>query len=57
MRAITDELAKRPHPTGLYRVVGMLPGVGAVADYIGEYCALVRAAKAGERWIAQQSVL
>ncbi|MDT5001135.1 MAG: hypothetical protein QOK12_3240 [Mycobacterium sp.] len=57
MRAITDELAKRPHPKGFYRVVGMLPGVGAVADYIGEYCALVRAAKAGERWIAQQSVL
>jgi hypothetical protein len=57
MRAIADELAKRPHPKGFYRVLGMLPAVGAVADYLGEYGALVRAAKAGERWIAQQSVL
>jgi hypothetical protein len=57
MRAIADELAKRPHPKGFYRVLGMLPAVGAVADYLGEYGALVRAAKAGERWISQQSVL
>lgn len=57
MRAVTDELAKRPHPKGVYRVLGMLPGVGAVADYLGEYGALVRAAKAGERWITQQGVL
>ena len=57
LRAITDELAKRPQPKGVYRVLGMLPGVGAVADYLGEYGALVRTAKAGERWIAQQGVL
>jgi hypothetical protein len=57
MRAITDELAKRPRPKGVYRVLGMLPGVGAVADYLGEYGALVRTAKAGERWIARQGVL
>jgi hypothetical protein len=56
MRAITDELAKRPHPKGFYRVLGMLPGVGAVADYLGEYGALVRAAKAGERWIVQERI-
>jgi hypothetical protein len=56
MRAITDELAKRPHPKGFYRVLGMLPGVGAVADYLGEYGALVRAAKAGEAWIVQQRI-
>jgi hypothetical protein len=57
MRAIADELAKRPHPKGIYRVMGMLPAVGAVADYLGEYGALVRAAKAGERWIARRSAL
>jgi hypothetical protein len=56
MRAVTDELAKRPGPKGVYRVLGMLPGVGAIADYLGEYGALVRTAKAGERWIAQQSI-
>jgi hypothetical protein len=54
MRAITDELAKRPRPEGLYRVLGMLPGVGAVTDYLGDSGALVRAATAGERWIAEQ---
>lgn len=57
MRAISDELAKRPHPRGFYRVLGMLPGVGAVADYIGEYGALARAAKAGKRWIAEPGVI
>ena len=56
MRAITDELAKRPHPKGFYRVLGMLPGVGAVADYLGEYGALIRAAKAGEHWIVQECI-
>jgi hypothetical protein len=56
MRAVTDEIAKRPQPKGVYRVLGLLPGVGAVADYLGEYGALVRAAKAGERWIGQQSI-
>ena len=56
MRAVSDELAKRPQPKGFYRVLGMLPGVGAVADYLGEYGALVRAAKAGKGWIAQQSI-
>jgi len=56
MRAITDELAKRPHPKGFYRVLGMLPGVGAVADYLGEYGALIRAAKAGEHWIVQERI-
>jgi hypothetical protein len=29
----------------------MLPWLGAVADYFGEYGALMRAAAAGEAWI------
>ena len=56
LRAISDELDKRPRPRRLFRYLGMLPAVGVVADYLGEYGALVRAAKAGRKWIAQQPV-
>ncbi len=57
MRAVGDEIVKRPRPRRIFRYLGMLPAVGAVADYFGEYGALVRAAKAGRTWIAHQSVL
>lgn len=53
--AIGDELAKRPHPRGPIRYLGMLPGVGAVAAYIGECGALARAAKKGRRWIEKSA--
>ncbi|ULE34381.1 hypothetical protein [Mycobacterium sp. IDR2000157661] len=49
--AIGDELAKRKQPRAPFRYLGMLPGVGAVVDYFGEYGALVRAAKAGRQWL------
>lgn len=49
--AIADELAKRPHPRGPIKYLGLLPGVGAVAAYIGECGALARAAKRGRRWL------
>ena len=51
VRGLTDELAKRPHPRSFYRFLGKLPAVGAIADYLGEYGALVRTAKAGQRWL------
>jgi hypothetical protein len=53
MRAIGDELVKRPRPRSVFRYLGMLPAAGAVADYLGEYGALVRASKEGRLWIAQ----
>lgn len=53
LRAITGELVRRPRPRCVFRYLGMLPAVGAVADYLGEYGALVRAAKSGRRWIAE----
>ncbi|MGK2882842.1 MAG: hypothetical protein ACSLE6_19365 [Mycobacterium sp.] len=56
IRAVGDELAKRPRPRGFFRYLGMLPAVGAVADYVGEYGALDRAAKQGQRWIAERPV-
>jgi hypothetical protein len=56
MRAFGDELVKRPRPRRIFRYPCMLPAVGAVADYLGEYGALVRAAKAGLQWIAHHPV-
>lgn len=55
LTAIGDELGRRPHPRGPLRYLGMLPWVGALADYLGEYGALVRAADAGQKWIAQHA--
>lgn len=49
--AIGDELAKRPHSRAPFRYLGMLPGIGAIAAYLGEHGALTRAAKAGRQWI------
>lgn len=53
MRAIGDELVRRPRPRTIFRYLGMLPAVGAAADYLGEYGALVRASKRGKKWIAE----
>ncbi|WP_395308501.1 hypothetical protein V4U86_24745 [Mycobacterium sp. AMU20-3851] len=53
LNAISDEVGKRPHPNTVFRYLGMLPAVGAVATYLGEFGALHRAAKAGEKWIKQ----
>jgi len=55
LNAISDELGRRPHPHGVFRYVGMLPVVGAVAAYVGEFGALRRAAEAGEKWITRAS--
>lgn len=51
--AIGEELAKRPQPRKPFRYLGMLPGVGALAAYLGEYGALARAAKTGQQWVSQ----
>jgi hypothetical protein len=55
LRAVGDEFTKRPHPQKLYRYLGMLPGVGAVADYFGEFTALLHAADEGAAWISEHS--
>ena len=56
MRAIGDELVKRPRPRSIFRYLGMVPAAGALADYLGEYGALVRASKEGRDWIVQHDV-
>ncbi len=53
MRAVGDELLKRPRPRRIFRYLGMLPAAGVVADYLGEYGALVRASKQGRGWLAE----
>jgi hypothetical protein len=55
MRAIGDELVKRPKPRGIYHYLGMLPAAGAVADYFGEYGALKRAAKEARTWLGRNA--
>lgn len=55
IRAVGEEIAKRPHPQKVYRYFGMLPGVGAVAAYFGEFSALQHAADEGEAWISDRS--
>jgi hypothetical protein len=49
--AIGDELGKRPHPRAPFRYLGMVPALGAIAAYFGEFGALARAAKAGRAWV------
>lgn len=55
LRAVSDEFTKRPHPQKLYRYLGMLPGVGAVADYFGEVTALRHVADEASAWINEHS--
>ena len=52
VRAIPGELEARPKPARVFQWVGMLPIVGVVGTYVGEFGALGRAADAGEAWLA-----
>ncbi|ULN52276.1 hypothetical protein [Mycolicibacillus parakoreensis] len=46
LREIGDELDRRPQPRRVFRRLSVLPGVGGLAAYLGEFGALRRAAKA-----------
>ena len=46
--AMDDELDKRPHGNVLHEGLGMLPVVGAVGKYLGEWSGLKRAAREAE---------
>lgn len=52
IRAIGDELEKRPQPKPIYRRLGVLPGIGGLMGYLGEIGALRRAVKAEEQGMA-----
>jgi hypothetical protein len=47
--AVEDELDKRPHGNFLHEGLGMLPVVGAVGKYLGEWSGLKRAAREAEK--------
>lgn len=56
MRALSDELERRPQPNKVFRYLGMIPVVGVAAGYVGEYSALSHAAKAGRQWVEASKV-
>lgn len=53
LRSILGELDKRPQGRWYHRWLGVLPVVGAGADYFGERSALKRAVRSGVAWISQ----
>ncbi|MFC9786278.1 hypothetical protein [Rhodococcus sp. NPDC127528] len=56
LRAIPDELHKRPQPSRPYQALGHVPFLGAIADFLGERGALFDAAVQGRRWIDGHTV-
>jgi hypothetical protein len=51
LRGIVDELDKRPQGRWPHRMLGMLPVVGIVGDYLGERSALKRAVRLADEWV------
>lgn len=54
MRGIVGELEKRPHGRWGHRMLGKLPVLGVVGDYLGERSALKRAARKADEWVRAQ---
>lgn len=52
--AVEGELDKRPHGNLLHEGIGMLPVVGAVGKYFGEWSGLKRAAREAEEHLGRQ---
>ncbi|MCW0216152.1 MAG: hypothetical protein OJJ54_22610 [Pseudonocardia sp.] len=50
--SVEDELDKRPHGRFYHEAFGMLPVVGVVGKYFGEWSGLKRAARAAEKHLA-----
>jgi hypothetical protein len=51
---VEDELDKRPHGNLLHEGLGMLPVVGAVGKYLGEWSGLKKAAREAEQRLGQR---
>jgi hypothetical protein len=52
--AVEDELDKRPHGNLLHEGLGMLPVVGAMGKYLGEWSGLKKAAREAEKRLTQR---
>ncbi|ODT98333.1 MAG: hypothetical protein ABS81_28110 [Pseudonocardia sp. SCN 72-86] len=50
--SVEDELDKRPHGRFYHEAIGLLPGIGAVGKYFGEWSGLKRASKQAHRRLA-----
>lgn len=49
--SVEDELDKRPHGRFYHRWLGLVPVVGVVGKYLGEWSGLKRAARQGRAWL------
>lgn len=52
--AVEDELDRRPHGNFLHAGLGMLPVVGALGKYLGEWSGLKKAARQAEVWLSRR---
>jgi hypothetical protein len=52
--AVEDELDKRPHGNVLHEGLGMIPVVGVVGKYLGEWSGLKKAAREAEKRLTQR---
>ncbi|GAA4414391.1 hypothetical protein ACFQV2_04665 [Actinokineospora soli] len=52
--ALGEELDKRPQGRFYHQVIGMLPVIGALGDYLGERSALKRAVKKARKWLSKR---
>lgn len=52
LRGITDELAKRPHGRWYHHLIGMVPVVGVLGDYLGERAGLRKVRKRALKWLS-----
>ena len=54
--SVEDELDKRPHGRFYHEALGLLPVVGVLGKYLGEWSGLKRAAKQADRWLAERGL-
>lgn len=52
--SVEGELDKRPHGHLVHEALGMLPVVGVLGKYLGEWSGLKHAAREAERWLADR---
>jgi hypothetical protein len=55
--AVEDELDKRPHGRFYHDAIGLVPVVGVLGKYLGEWSGLKRAAREADEWIEKRGAL
>ncbi|MEJ8280512.1 hypothetical protein [Pseudonocardia spirodelae] len=54
--SVEDELGKRPHGRFYHQWIGLLPVVGVIGKYLGEWSGLKRAARQGRLWLSRHDL-